>query len=49
MDRAPATETVDWGSIRGSVKPKTKKIGIHNFPGWISVNKGTVWSLQRVR
>ena len=32
VDRASATETVDSGSISGQVKPKTIKIGIHNFP-----------------
>ena len=32
VDRASGTETVDSGSIPGRVKPKTIKIGIHNFP-----------------
>ena len=32
VDRASATEAVDSGSIRGRVKPKTIKIGIHSFP-----------------
>ena len=32
VDRAPATEAVDSGSIPGRAKPKTIKIGIHNFP-----------------
>ena len=32
MDRAPATETIDAGSILVRVKPKTRKIGIHCFP-----------------
>ena len=32
VDRASAAEAVDLGSIPGRVKPKTIKIGIHNFP-----------------
>ena len=32
MDRAPATETIDAGSIPVRVKPKTRKIGIHSLP-----------------
>ena len=32
VDRASATEEVDWGSIPGRVKPKTIKFGIHSFP-----------------
>ena len=32
VDRASATEAVDSSSIPGQVKPKTIKIGIHNFP-----------------
>ena len=32
MDRASATDAVDWGSIPGRVKPKTIKIGIHSSP-----------------
>ena len=30
MDKAPATETINSGSIPGRVKPKTIKIGIHS-------------------
>ena len=29
--KASAAETVDYGSIPGRVKPKTRKIGIHSF------------------
>ena len=32
VDRAPATETIDTGSIPVRVQPKTRKIGIHSFP-----------------
>ena len=32
VDRASATETVDWGSIPSRVKPKTIKTGIYSFP-----------------
>ena len=32
VDRASATETIDFGSISDQVKPKTIKIGIHSFP-----------------
>ena len=32
VDRAYATEAVDPGSIPGLVKPKTRKIGVCNFP-----------------
>ena len=32
MDRAPAAETIDTGSIPVRVKPQTRKIGIHSFP-----------------
>ena len=39
---APATETVDAGSISGQVKPKTIKIGIRSFLAWRSAIKGTV-------
>ena len=31
VDRAPAAETVDYGSILRRVKPKTMKLGIHSF------------------
>ena len=42
VDRASATEVVDWGSIPGRVEPKTIKIGIHSFPALRSANKGAV-------
>ena len=32
VDRAPAAEMVDSGSIPGRIKPKTTKIGIHKHP-----------------
>ena len=32
VDRAPATNAVDSGSIPGKVKPKIIKIGIYSFP-----------------
>ena len=32
VDKASADETVYSGSFPGRVKPKTMKIGIHNFP-----------------
>ena len=32
VNRAPATKTVDSGSITRRVKPKTIKIGIYSFP-----------------
>ena len=34
-----ASETVDSSSILGQVKPKTRKIGINNFPAWRSAIK----------
>ena len=48
VDRASATETVDFGSIPELVKPKTLKIGIHSFPAWHFAIKGAVWCLHRV-
>ena len=42
LDRASTTDSVDPGSIRGRVKPKTIKIGIHSFPALRSAIKGTV-------
>ena len=42
VDRASTTETVDWGSISGRVKPKTMKIDIYSFPAGRSALKGTV-------
>ena len=32
VDRASATEAIVSGLIRGEVKPKTIKIGIHSLP-----------------
>ena len=40
MNRASATEVVDVGSIPGSVKPKTIKIGIHSFLEHVQQLKG---------
>ena len=46
--KASATEAVESGLIPSRVKPKTIKIGIHNFPAWRLAIKGTLWSLRRV-
>ena len=32
VDRASATEAVEWNSIPGRVKPNTIKHGFHSFP-----------------
>ena len=48
VDWASVTQTNDFGSIPGRVKPKNTKIGIHSFPAWRSAIKGTVWSLGGV-
>ena len=48
MDRASAIKTVDTGSIPGRVKPKTIKIGIHNFPAWRTSIKRRKCDLQYV-
>ena len=37
-----ASQTINSGSIRGRVKPKTIKIGIHSFPVGLSPSNGTV-------
>ena len=42
VDGGSATEAIDSGLIFDRVKPKTIKIGIHNFPAWRSAIKGTV-------
>ena len=44
IDRASASKTVDLDSIPDRVKPKTRKIKIHSFPGCRLTLKGTVWS-----
>ena len=49
MDIAPATETLDVGSIPGRVKPRTFKISC--FPAWRPAFKGqceasTMWNKQ---
>ena len=38
VDRAPAAETVDCGSILRRVKPKTIKLGIHSFLALLTFN-----------
>ena len=48
MDKASATETVDFGSIPGWIKPKIRKTGFHSFLAWHPAIKGTEWSLHHV-
>ena len=43
VDRVSTTETVDFGSIPGLVKPKAISIGIHSFSARRSTMKGRVW------
>ena len=45
VDKASATKTIDLGSIRGRIKPKTKKIHIYSFLAWRSTWNGTAQSL----
>ena len=48
VDGASVTEAVNPVLIPVRVKPKTIRIGIHNFPAWRLAAKGAVWSLRRV-
>ena len=49
VDRVSGTKTASSGSILGRVKlTTTQKNGIHSFPAWSSVLKGTAWSLHYV-
>ena len=42
VDRAPATGTVNSGSIPGRFKPNTTKTGFRKFSAWRSALKGIV-------
>ena len=42
VHRVSTTETVDFGSIPGLVKPKAISIGIHSFSARRSTMKGRV-------